>query len=128
MKKIASVIFTIIVFLSGFQSIPVNKTSEILNPINPMNKPFCDEVPIVMHGHVKNTSGGGISGASIKLRIPGTTTVLYSATADGNGDYEIDSIVTGTYGIRVAATGYVTKTFDLSITSNFTRTDTLVAQ
>jgi hypothetical protein len=90
------------------------------------NNAFGEDEPIILHGHVRAGGGGAISGASIVLFYAGTIIPAYSATSDSGGDYDINPVTAGSYNVEIRKSGYVTKTYPLSISATITRTDTLV--
>lgn len=128
MKTLFKAISIAGILLGGIASTNPTQFTKVPGIGSGIARKIFDEDPIIMHGHVKNPSGNGIANASVKLRLPGTSTPLYSATTDGAGDYEIDSINANTYGIKISATGYQNLSDTLTISTSFERTDTLVAQ
>lgn len=87
-----------------------------------------DEQPVLMHGHVKRPGGLALPGASVSLRKIGETLPSFSGTSDENGDYTFSSVGQGEYELRLAATTYVTKFAGVTVSTDFSRTDTLVSQ
>ncbi len=114
--------------IGGFQKSNTHVKSQGVDLASQIVKPFCDDEPIVMHAHVRAPGGGsGVSGANVSLTLAGTSLPQYSGTTDGSGDFTFDSVVQGTYHYKIVATGYVTKTANLSLHANTDRTDTLTA-
>ena len=125
MKKIVSVIFAITLAFAGMQS-----NTDIAGKISKANqvvKPLCDDEPIVMRSHVRNSGGFPISGATVSLKLVGTDEPQYSGTTDSNGDYTFDEVVQGNYHYKITASGYYTKNVSLGLHVNTERTDTLIA-
>ena len=93
------------------------------------NPNYREDEPIVIRGHVKNTSGGNIIGASANLFVAGTSTSIRSTTTDSNGQFSMSALSSGSYVLKLAASGYQNKDVNITLTtSNITRTDTLMAQ
>lgn len=86
----------------------------------------CDDEPIVVRGHVRTLAGSPIDGASVKLKQGGV--VMYQTTTNSSGAYYMDAVTSGNYVLHLSADGYITKTVDLSITSEVVRVDTLIAK
>lgn len=58
-----------------------------------------------LSGYVRNTSGQGISGATVTTSVGG-----YSATTSASGFYSISNVLQGTYDITATKSGYVAST------------------
>jgi len=87
-----------------------------------------DDEPIIMRGHVKNTSGQAIASASVTLTASGQSSPAYSTTTDSYGAYYFGSVAQGSYNLKLSASGYVTKNIGLNANVNITRTDTLLME
>lgn len=125
MKKIISVIFAIAVAFFGMQdNTQLNGT---LGKASQLGKSFCEDEPIIMHSRVRTTAGLPIAGATVSLRLNGTSNPQYSGTTNSSGEYTFDSVAQGVYHYKITATGYDTKNVGLTLTANITRTDTLIA-
>jgi hypothetical protein len=124
MKKIISVIFAIAVAFFGIQdNTQLNGT---LGKAGKLGKSFSEDEPIIMHSRVRTTAGLPISGATVSLRLNGTSNPQYSGTTNSSGEYTFDSVAQGGYHYKITATGYTTKNVGLTLTTNITRTDTLI--
>lgn len=87
-----------------------------------------DEDPVIMRGHVKNTSGQGIANASVSITAAGQSTPVQSTTTGTDGGYIFLDVAQGTYDLKFTASGYVTKTVTLNVQANINRTDTLIQE
>lgn len=85
-----------------------------------------EEDPIIIRGHVKNSNGSVIAGASANLFIPGQDTAIRTVTSNTDGQYTMSGLSSGDYYLKISAAGYVTKTVNILLTVNTERTDTLV--
>lgn len=65
----------------------------------------CTRQTGTLTGNVKNSGGTNLSGATVSTNTGG-----YSATTDTNGNYTISSVVTGTYDVTAAKSGYNSQT------------------
>jgi hypothetical protein len=88
--------------------------------------PECDEEPIIVRGHVRTVTGSPINGATVKLRQGGV--VKFQTSTNSSGEYCMGGVTSGNYVLQLSATGYITKTVDLSISSEVVRIDTLIAE
>lgn len=91
-------------------------------------KPMLDEEPVPMRGHVRNSGGNIIVGASVGMIPAGESTPLYTDVTDSNGEYYFPEVELGNYTLKIGASGYITKNIELSITHSVERSDTLVSQ
>ena len=87
-----------------------------------------DEDPVAMRGHVRTTGGLAISGAGVTLTPSGQSIPSNSTTTDTDGYWDIDSIKQGSYQLQISASGYITKTVNLTLQANMARIDTLIHQ
>lgn len=118
-----------VVFLLGSFQLSLTETATNAHAAKSCVKlvvPDCDEEPIIVRGHITTMTGTPISGASVKLKQGGV--VKYQTTTDGSGEYCIGGVTEGNYVFHASASGYITKTFDLPVTAEVSRTDSLVAQ
>lgn len=126
MKQIISAIIAIAITIVGVQT---NMQSVYGNgKAGGIGKPLCEDEPIVMHTHVKNSGGYPVSGAAVSLKLVGTSNPQYSGTTDSNGDFTFSMVAQGGYQYKISASGYVIKNIPLNLTTNIERTDTLVAE
>ena len=110
-----------------YQSNSVTETSaKAASCFTGVVSPECDDEPIVVRGHVRTVTGSPINGASVKLKQGGV--VKYQTTTNSSGEYCMGGVTSGNYVLHLSATGYVTKTVDLSISSEVVRIDTLIAE
>ena len=63
--------------------------------------------PVPATGSLKGTVGK-IDGVSVAIRVLQNGSAIASATADADGNYQIDNIAPGTYTVEIAAKGYET--------------------
>ena len=63
--------------------------------------------PVAATGSLKGTVDK-IDGVSVAIRVLQNGNAIASATADANGNYQIDNIAPGTYTVEIAAKGYET--------------------
>jgi hypothetical protein len=86
-----------------------------------------DEEGIFIKGHVKNTSGSAISGATVSIIPYGSVLPVQSTTTDAAGAYALTEVESGSYVLRLSASGYMSRSIVISVSGNIDRTDTLVA-
>lgn len=91
-------------------------------------KSFSEDEPIIMLSRVRTSGGYPISGATVSLKLVGTSTPQYSGTTNSSGEFTFDSVAQGNYQYKIEATDYYTKNVNLNLTANLTRTDTLIAK
>jgi hypothetical protein len=128
MKNIMKFIYAIGLMIGAVSTFNTNVQFVNSNSAGKFLHPFCEDLPIVMHSHVKTMAGTPISGASVALKLDGTSTPQYTGTTDSNGDYTFDSVAQGSYHYKVGATGYYDKIVALSLHVNTDRTDSLIAK
>ena len=74
-----------------------------------------EQAEATIQGTVVSEEGAPIAGATITVKL-GTVTVAVLAT-NQSGSFSVDVTNTGTYTIEVSATGYVSKTTQVNVTS-----------
>lgn len=127
MKKIISVIFAIAVAFLGMQN-NTQLPGGFENTTAKICKSFSEDEPIIMHSRVRTTGGFPVAGATVSLKLVGTSTPQYSGTTNSSGEFTFDSVVQGNYQYKIESPDYYTKNVNLGLTTNLTRTDTLIAK
>jgi hypothetical protein len=125
-KKIISVIFAIAVAFFGMQD--NTQLTGGLEKAGKIGKSFTEDEPIIMHSRVRTTAGAPIAGATVSLKLVGTSIPQYSGTTNSSGEYTFDSVAQGSYQYKIEAVDYYTKNVSLTLNANLTRTDTLIAK
>src|SRR4051794_4104557 len=74
-------------------------------------------------GTVKDTSGAVLPGVTVEASSPALIEKVRSAVSDGNGQYKIEGLRTGTYTVTFTLPGFsVVKRENVELTSDFTAT------
>lgn len=89
---------------------------------------YREEDPLVIRGHVKNTNGSAISGATVDLVTSSQNTLVRSTTTGTDGQYIMSGLDSNNYSLKISATGYAGKIVGIILTTNIERTDTLVVE
>lgn len=122
--KVISFVVLLFGALQHFNTHPETST-DAAKSFSQLRSPECDEDPIIVRGHACDGTGTPIGSVSVQLKQGGI--VKYETSTNEYGDYCMGGVGAGTYVLRLAAEGYVTKTVDLGISAQVTRTDTLEA-
>jgi hypothetical protein len=125
-KKIISAIIAIAIAFFGMQE--NTQLNGGLEKAGKFGKCFSEDEPIIMHSRVRTPAGLPIAGATVSLKLIGTSIPQYSGTTNSSGNYTFDSVAQGNYQYKIEATDYYTKYVGLNLTANLTRTDTLIAK
>lgn len=118
-----------VVFLLGSFQLSLTETATNAHAAKSCVKlvvPECDDEQIIVRGHVTTMTGTPINGASVKLKQG--SVVKYQTTTNSSGEYCIGGVTEGNYVLHLSASGYITKTVDIPVTAEISRTDSLVAQ
>lgn len=86
-----------------------------------------DDEYVNLFAHIKRPNGLPYQGASVTLTAFGQSTPAFSGTSDSNGDVTFDGVPAGSYRYKVTASGYQDIEKELTLTTNTSRTDTLVS-
>src|ERR1044072_5970607 len=116
MKTIVFICSTVLFLMCATEEVSKTSGKSAMLNVGKQSSLKCgDEDPIIVRGHVNNVSGSPISGALVRLKKNGV--VQYSATTNSQGDYLMSGVQSSTYLMLIGATGYVTKSFDIGVTS-----------
>src|SRR4051794_13099342 len=109
MKKIIWLFLSVIIMIGGIQTNTPTFNTQGVGAAGKIAKSLGDDDPIVIHSHVHTSGGIAISGASVSMKLSGTSIPQYSGSTDSNGDCTFSTVAPGTYQYKVSKTGYYDK-------------------
>ncbi|MEK1833446.1 carboxypeptidase regulatory-like domain-containing protein [Priestia megaterium] len=125
-SNIPSGAFTIVISAPEFQSLLSSITLNQGDSRQDVNFTLIPN-PGTLTGRVTNVSGNPLTGALITVRILGSTGIVVKTTVtDQNGDYQVESLLPGSYNVTVYVSGFETKTVGALVQSNKTTTTNFV--